>query len=232
MAKRREYRTIEHDWPRFFREFPEVYDRFSGHSETAAAIISDMFELDDKVVLEVGSGTGIATLELAKRARLVIAVELEEAVMEVAIRKAREKGITNIAFVYGDGTRLPLAEGSVDCAVTVYAGPLPHEEAARVVKKGGLIIRAGNHYRWYGGELAPIIPERNRAIGLGYKLDRHLRKEFNYGYKDLWVTHTYPTLEEAIETYGFIFGREAIDYLVTNNKKSIGHKLRILYKEI
>ena len=232
MVNKRKYQTIEHDWPRFFREYPDVYDRFSGHSETAAAIINDMFGLDDKTVLEVGSGTGVATLELAKRAKLVIAVEIEEAVMKVAIKKAREKGITNIAFMHGDGTRLPLVEGSVDCAVTVFAGPLPHEEAARVVKKGGLVIRAGNHYRWYGGELAPIIPERNRAIGLGYELDKHLRKECNYSYKDLWVTHTYPTLEEAIETYGFIFGREAIEYLVANDKTTIRHKLRILYKSI
>jgi len=232
VVKRRKYQTIEHDWPRFFREYPEVYDRFSRHSETTATIISDMFGLDDKVVLEVGSGTGMATLELAKRARLVIAVELEEAMMKVAIKKVSEKGVTNIAFVRGDGTRLPLAEYSVDCAVTVYAGPLPHEEASRVVKKGGLIIRAGNHYRWYGGELAPVIPNRNRGIWYDYKLDRHLRKECNYSYKDLWVTHTYPTLEEAIETYGFIFGTEAIDYLVENDKKSIRHKLRILYKEI
>jgi hypothetical protein len=109
---------------------------------------------------------------------------------------------------------------------------LPHEEAARVVKKGGLIIRAGNHHRWYGGELAPIIPERNRAIGLGYELDKHLRKECGYSYKDLWVTHTYPTLEEAVETYGFIFGPEAIEHLVANNKKTIRHKLRIHYKKI
>ncbi|UCB42083.1 MAG: methyltransferase domain-containing protein [Dehalococcoidales bacterium] len=232
MAQRRKYQTIEHDWPRFFREYPEVYDRFSGHSETTAAIISDMFGLDDKVVLEVGSGTGIATLELAKRARLVIAVEPEETMMRVATKKARENGITNIAFVHGDGTRLPLAGNSVDCTVTVYAGPLSHEEASRVVKKGGFIIRAGNHYRWYGGELAPIIPERNRAIGHGYELDRYLRNECSYSYKDLWVTHTYPTLEEAIETYGFIFGSEAIDYLVANDKKSIRHKLRIFYREI
>jgi ubiquinone/menaquinone biosynthesis C-methylase UbiE len=232
MVKRDKYHTIEHDWPLFFREYPEVYDRFSGHSETAAAIVSEMFGLDNKIVLEVGSGTGIATLELAKRARLVIAVEPEEAMMKVAIKKTREEGITNIAFLYGDGTRLPLAESSVDCAVTVYAGPLPHEEASRVVKKGGLIIRAGNHYRWYGGELAPVIPDRNRDTRHGYNLDRYLRKECNYSYQDLWVTHTYPTLEEAIETYGFIFGSEAIDYLVVNNKKSIRHKLRIYYKEV
>jgi len=230
--EKQKYQTIEHDWPRFFREYPEVYDRFSGHSETAAAIINDMFGLDDKTVLEVGSGTGIATLELAKRARLVIAVEPEKAMMEVAIRKAREQDITNIAFIRGDGNRLPLADSSVDCAVTVYAGPLPHEEAARVVTKGGLIIRAGNHYRWYGGELAPIIPERGRAIGLGYELDKYLRKECNYSYKDLWLTYTYRTLEEAIETYGFIFGCEAIEYLVANDKKSIRHRLRILYKKM
>jgi ubiquinone/menaquinone biosynthesis C-methylase UbiE len=232
VVRRQKYQTIEHDWPRFFRKYPEVYDRFSGHSATTTALISDIFGLDGKVILEVGSGTGVATLELVKRARLVIAVELEEAMMMVAIKKTREKGITNIIFVQGDGTRLPLADNSVDCAVTVYAGPLPHEEAARVVKKEGLIIRAGNHYRWYGGELAPVIPSRGKAIAHDYKLDRHLRKECDYSYKDLWVTHTYPTLEEAIETYGFIFGSEAIEYLAANNKKSIRHRLRIFYKEI
>ncbi len=234
MRKEDEYQTIEQDWPRFYREYPEIYDRFSGHSETTASIISTMFRLDDKVVLEAGSGTGIATLELAKRAKFVIAVELKRAMIKVAVKKAQGKGVTNIAFVYGDGSCLPLAANSVDSAITLYAGPLPHEQASRVVRQGGFIIRAGNHHRWYGGELAPVILGKSRKDpeDLGGKLDKHLRKELNYSYKDIFVTHTYSSVKEAVETYGFIFGKKAIDYLVAHNKTSIKHKLRIYYKKV
>ncbi len=232
----RGYETIEHDWPRFYRQFADVYDRFSGHSAATAAALIDMFELDGKVILEVGCGTGIATVELARKAKAVIALEPEQAMMKVAVEKVQAKGIDNVAFVCGIAEELPLADNSVDCAITVYAS-LPHDEASRVVRKGGIIIGAVNHYRWYGGELKSIIfgedeKARNRLIGRGYKWDRKLRIERGYSYKDIFVTHTYSSLEEAVETYGFIFGKKAIDYILANDKKTIRHKLRVYFKGI
>jgi len=232
----RGYETIEEDWPRFYREFADVYDRFSGHSAATAAALIDMFKLDGKVILEVGCGTGIATVELARKAKVVIALEPEQAMMKVAREKVQEKGINNVAFAYGIAEKLPLAENSVDCAITIYAS-LPHEEASRVVRKGGIIIRAANHYRWYGGELRSVIfgedeKARSRVIREGYKWDRKLRRDRAYSYKDILVTHTYSSLEEAIGTYGFIFGKKAIDYILANDKKTITHKLRVYFKEI
>jgi len=225
------YLTIEEDWPRFYREFPEIYDRFSGHSKTLTNIVCDTFGLDGKNILEIGCGTGIATLELAKRARSVIAVEIEKGMIDYSIEKARQKQFYNIDFIRGDSLSLPIATNSVDAIVTIFAGPLKDEQAVRVVKEGGLIIRAGNHYRWYGGELRSIILGPNSISWLDYRSDRRLR-ELGYHYIDVWANFNYPSVQEAIETYGFIFGQKAIDYLLEHEKQFIRQKARVFYKEV
>ena len=247
IEKEEEYQTIEQDWPRFYREFPEIYDRFSIHSVAMAGIVSDMFELDNKVVLDVGSGTGVATLELAKRARFVIALEPEQAMMKVAVKKIRGKGIDNVVLVHGVGQNVPLATNSVDASVSFFTWPLYHSElsimeklaevfvfeAERVVKPGGLIVTVAIPPFWYGGELAPVILGPGRTTeqnGEGKNIEILARHDFEY--RDVFVTINYCSAREAVETYGFIFGRKAIDYLISHNMSSIRWKLRINYRRV
>lgn len=230
MKEYKGYLTIEEDWPRFYREFPEIYDRFSTHSKTLINIICDTFGLDGKDILEPGCGTGIATLELAKRARSVVAIDIEKGMIDYSFEKARQNQLSNISFIRGNSFSLPILANSVDAVVAIFAGVM-HEEAVRVVKEGGLIIRAGNHYRWYGGELRSIILGPNSISWLDYRSDRRLR-ELGYHYIDVWANFNYPSVQEAIETYGFIFGQKAIDYLLEHEKQSIRQKARVFYKEV
>ena len=230
MKEYKGYLTIEEDWPRFYRDFPEIYDRFSGHSKTLTNIICDTFGLDGKDILEPGCGTGIATLELAKRVRSVVAVDIEKAMIDYSFDKAYQNQISNISFIRGNNNHLPILANSVDAVVADFAG-LMHEEAVRVVKDGGIIIRAGNHYRWYGGELRPIILGPNSISWIDYKNQRDTR-ELGYHYIDVWANFNYPSVQEAVETYGFIFGPKAIDYLLEHEKQFISQKARILYKEV
>lgn len=230
MREYKGYQTIEEDWFRFYREFPEIYDRFSTHSRTLANMVCDIFDLDDKDILEFGCGTGIATLELAKRARSIIAIEIEKGMIDYGIKKARQNQICNVEFIRANSLSLPLAVNSVDVAIAIFA-ELIHEQAFRVVKEGGLIIKAANHYRWYGGELRSVILGKNSISWLGYKSDRRLR-ELGYRYIDVWVDFNYRSVQEAIETYGFIFGRKAIDYLLEHEIQSIKQKARVFHKEV
>ena len=46
--------------------------------------VVDRFPLQGKVVVDVGSGTGISTFRLAEHADLVIGIEIEEAMISIS----------------------------------------------------------------------------------------------------------------------------------------------------
>lgn len=243
MNEQQEFQTIERDWDRFYLEFPEVYDRFAGHAVGAIDAVEKMFGLKDKVILDIGSGTGRSTFELAKRAKFVIGLDPWPSMWKVAVKKAQAMGVENVAFVEGAAEAMPLRDGSMDLAVSVYGVPLLLEdelktaelaaafvtEASRVVRTGGHIVTVGTAPGWYPEGLSPAThPEGSGPE----RIDDLLTERFNFGHVDLDETHDYGSVREAAETYGFIYGREAIDYLLRHNKSAINWKLRIHYKTV
>ena len=53
-----------------------------------------------------------------------------------------------------------------------------------------------------------------------------------FGHRDVLVEGNYGSVREAVETYGFIYGKKAIDYLIANNVSSIRWKVRIHYRTV
>ena len=102
-------------------------------------------------------------------------------------------------------------------------------ETRRVVRRGGYVITAGSAPGWLAGELTHLICPDDDAAELFNSL---MTETLGFGYQDIFVTVDYETLREAVETYGFIYGRKAIDYLHTHNKYSIKWKHRIHYKRV
>ncbi|OGF27764.1 ribosomal RNA small subunit methyltransferase A [Candidatus Falkowbacteria bacterium RIFOXYB2_FULL_34_18] len=69
------------------------------HEETYSQILGAADLNDGDVVLEVGPGLGFLTMELASRARKVIAVELDDRLAGVLKRRLREEGIDNVRVI-------------------------------------------------------------------------------------------------------------------------------------
>ena len=108
-------------------------------------------------VADLGCGEGYLTLEVARWARQVVAVDRSDRVLERARVLARPDGVSNIEWKRGEIEKLPLADGSVDLALLSQA--LHHaedparalREAARVVVEGGRVLvldLAGHEYQW------------------------------------------------------------------------------------
>lgn len=98
------------------------------------------------VVLDCAAGTGMLSAAAAKNAKRVLCTDLSKEMLIQAMKKARRKGIYNIAFAKRNITALKDPDNSFD---VVIAGNVMHllddpckafSELVRVTKKGGKII--------------------------------------------------------------------------------------------
>ncbi len=133
-----------------------AFDRASSSYEAAAVLqarVSDEllgrlepFELNPKVILDLGAGTGRASAELKRRYRssTVIALDVAAGMLREAARHQRL--FRRFERVCGDAVRLPLESASVDIVFSnlmlQWCDPLDDAlaEARRVLKPQGLFV--------------------------------------------------------------------------------------------
>lgn len=88
-------------------------------------------------VLEIGPGIGCLTVELSRRARRVLSIELDGALRPVLAETLR--GCENVGVVFGDALRLDLAalvrEHFADCARVVVCANLPYNITTPILTK-------------------------------------------------------------------------------------------------
>jgi ArsR family transcriptional regulator len=97
-------------------------------------------------VADLGCGEGYLTIEAARWAKHVIAVDRSEKVLRQARALARRRGVTNITWKQGEIEKAPVRDSSVDVALLSQA--LHHAadperalaEAARIVVPGGKVL--------------------------------------------------------------------------------------------
>lgn len=97
-------------------------------------------------VADLGCGEGYLTIEAARWARSVVAIDRSAAVLDRARDLARRRRVSNITWKRGDLEQLPLRDGSVDVAILSQA--LHHarrpatavSEAARILRPAGRVL--------------------------------------------------------------------------------------------
>lgn len=203
-----------------------------------------MADFTDKVIIDAGSGTGKSTFELAKYARSVVGLEPWEPMRAFAERRLRELGLLNVTFVDVASPDLPFDDRSADALVSFWSFPwhfptLGDEgwelskryiaEAKRVLRPGSYVIATGYAPGWGAGELTSLLwPELDEGgrNGDGYMED------LGFSHLDIEIEGDHGSVEEAVATYGFIYGRTAIDHLIAHNKSSIRWKPRLYYQQV
>lgn len=97
-------------------------------------------------VADFGCGTGVLSVELAKWAKKVVAIDRSSSSLEQAKARAEKAGAENISFLEADLHKLPLPAGKKD--LVVISQSLHHvaepadvlKEAARLLKPQGRIV--------------------------------------------------------------------------------------------
>lgn len=106
------------------------------------AVLDAVGPVTRRRVLEVGCGTGRLAAALADQGADVLGVDLDAGMLSVAAGRVPGR------LVRADATRLPVATGSVDAAVTLATLEFAHDpavvlaEMARAVRPGGRIVAA------------------------------------------------------------------------------------------
>ncbi len=97
-------------------------------------------------VADLGCGDGYLTIETARWARRVVAIDRSREVLGRGRELAARRGVDNITWKRGDLESLPLEDASADVALLSQAlhhvedPPLALREAARILRPGGRIL--------------------------------------------------------------------------------------------
>ena len=108
------------------------------------ARLFELCDFTDKLVLDVGSGSGRLAFAAAERAKLVIASEPVDMLREYMRDEIRRRGISNMRVCDGMCDCLPFPDGTFDVVMSGHVvGDRFQEEVAelaRVVKPGGWLL--------------------------------------------------------------------------------------------
>lgn len=97
-------------------------------------------------VADIGTGTGVLALELARLGLHVIGVDRSRRMLDAARAKLAAEGLAHVELREGDAHRLPIDDASVDAALAhmvLQYLPQPAEavrEMARIVRPGGAVV--------------------------------------------------------------------------------------------
>lgn len=124
-----------------------MLDNFIRHwLQPPSELVKKLAISPEDVVVDFGCGPGYYTTEIAKRAKQLFDLDLSPEMLQKAQAKAAKAKVQNVQFLQSDGTKIELADGSVDkiLLVTVY-----HEigdkdtilkEFRRILKATGKLI--------------------------------------------------------------------------------------------
>jgi len=132
-------------------------------------------------LLEVGPGTGIQTLPVARALApggTLDVFDVQQEMLDDVMRSADREGVANVRATLGDGRQLPYDDGGFDGAFLVTVlGEIPDQDAAlrelrRVVRSGGRVVF---------GEIPLFDPHfvsastlTRRAEAAGFRFERRL----------------------------------------------------------
>ncbi len=131
----------------YFNQVAGRFDRSYGPGRSWQAFGHLLLRIIPPVIIaDLGSGEGLLSELLARKARKVIAVDNSERMVAFGASKAKKNGLKNLEFRLGNLENPPLASASVD--IVILSQALHHAEtpaeaivsAARILKPGGQVM--------------------------------------------------------------------------------------------
>jgi ubiquinone/menaquinone biosynthesis C-methylase UbiE len=156
-------------------EHAEQVARGAGFRALRDGIIDRAAIAPGRVVVDVGSGTGLLTLAAAPVAGRVWAIDSSAAMGEYLRAKAASAGLGQVETVRASATSLPLIDGIADVVISNYCFHELREadkrtaldEAFRVLKPGGRLVVGDMMFSIAAGSARDRRVVRQKVIAIG-----------------------------------------------------------------
>jgi ubiquinone/menaquinone biosynthesis C-methylase UbiE len=199
--------------------------------------LREITPLEDRIVYDLGAGTGRLACMLAPRVKHVRAFDISEEMLRVCREKFTASGLANWQVDIADHRQLPVEDHSADLVVSGWSlsylatwNPDSWQveletwmtEMKRVLKPGGFIIL----YESLGtGNESPVPLQ---------KLDQFYSWLDEAGFQNQWIRTDYQfkSLEEAEFLSRFFFGDELGDKVKKNNWQILPECTGVWWKQI
>lgn len=214
-------------------------------------LIHELDLFGDEKVLDIGSGPGELSMEIAKRLAnggFLQGVDLSPQMIELAKRIAEQQQRKNVAFVTGDALALEFEDNSFDVVVSSNAFPwVPDrqkflKEVLRVLKPGGrlgLVALSSRCYQEFFHAFARVaagnpdlFPHEQPHDSMGARLHTHrelseLVEEAGLEVVKRFAASTEEPIEPDayIERVNAIVGENYLDHLTNNGQQTKARKL-------
>ncbi|MBT8339527.1 MAG: methyltransferase domain-containing protein [Desulfatitalea sp.] len=152
-------KKIQHGYEGAYSDHVKHYDDFAfDHYHELAESLLNTVDCKDKIVLDVGSGTGIlANVLLARGAKKVVCVDFSQYMLDRSKAKLEKMGYPSekIEFKQADAENLPFEDNTFDRVVSgMMLGLAVNqekvvEEMHRVLSPGGQVVISAHGPEWY-----------------------------------------------------------------------------------
>ena len=234
---------FQFDW--LSARHPDLYHRFAISTVGFMNELARLVDLSEMDVVDIGAGTGRTTLEAAKQARKVTAIDIFPSVLAYGKEKARQAGLTNVWHLRADCARLPLPDNCLDACICAWA-VISHPEAYRVLKPGGfriiMVAAPGALCGELTATLADAYPDLITEVGPESLYDPDCPPQDSLLHETSWngvpvtgpvwvhdFTHVadYQDPQEAAAILGRLYGPRARQYMLDRRQSTLAWRLRI-----
>jgi ubiquinone/menaquinone biosynthesis C-methylase UbiE len=212
----------------------ELFDLMSQALDPGRAITAAMYALapiKDRVLLDVGAGTGDRTIPYAELAAHVFALEPAPAAIPRLRDRLASRGVSNVTVLPAGAESIPLDDDCVDVAFATWAyffGPGSEsglDEVQRVVRPGGDLVIVQN----YGhDELSRFwaATESECERWPPWFAERGFTCEV---VETVW---RFRTQDEALAVLEFLWGEPARRYVLEHDQVQFGYKVAVYHRRV